>query len=97
MELIELHVGQSRSGLGSQGDAVAGGHSGVGGVGVDLPRAASRNQHGAGVDALPDSFRTAVTAQQVGPDHAAIAHGEAGDRGPLGKSDALVDLGKGGQ
>ena len=39
----------------------------------------------------------AVAAQQIGSDDAAIGDDEVGDRGPLGKADALVDAGKGGQ
>ncbi len=40
MELVKLHVGEIGAGLEGEGDAVAGGDRGVGGVGVDLPRAA---------------------------------------------------------
>ena len=50
MELVELHVGQLGAGLRGEGDAVAGGHGGVGGVGVDLARAAGGDQNGAGAD-----------------------------------------------
>ncbi len=47
MELIELHVGEVGSRCEGEGDAVAGGHGGVGGVGVDLARAAGGDEHGA--------------------------------------------------
>ena len=42
MELVELHVGELGAGLRGERDAVAGGHGGIGGVGVDLARAARR-------------------------------------------------------
>ena len=45
MELVELHVRQHSAGLKRKRNAVAGGHSGVGRVGVDLPRTAGRDQH----------------------------------------------------
>ena len=90
MELIKLHVGQRGAGLCGQGNTVAGGHGGVGGVGVDLTRAAGGNEHRAGADPLQNALRAAFAVEQIGPDHAAIAYNESSDRRPLGKADALV-------
>ena len=97
MELIELHVGELSAGLCGQGDAVAGGHGGVGGVAVDLARSAGGDEDSARADPLQNALRAAFAVEQVGPDHAAICDDQAGDRGPFGKTNALVDAGKGGQ
>ncbi len=51
MELVKLHVGQLGAGQGRQSDAVAGSDGGIGGVGVDLARAAGGNQDGARANA----------------------------------------------
>ena len=61
-----------------------------------MARSACRDEDGAGADALLEP-RTAVATEQVGSDDAAIGDDEAGDRGPLGKANALVNAGKGGQ
>ena len=90
MELIELHVGQRGAGLCGQRDAVAGGHGGVGGVGINLARATRGHQHRAGADALQNALWAAIAVEQIGPNHAAVSDNQVGDRGPLGKVDALV-------
>ena len=97
MELVVLHVGQLGACLGGQGDAVAGGHGGVGGVGVDLPRAAGGDKDSACADATRLLRWGAFGAGQVGGDDAAVGDHQIGDHGPLGKADALVDAGKSNQ
>jgi hypothetical protein len=100
MELVELHVGQLGAGAGGEGDAVAGGYGGVGGVGVDLACAAGGDEDGAGGDSLRVVGRSAAMRagnRQIGADDAAAGGDQAGDHGPLGKADALVDAGKGDQ
>ena len=77
----------------SQSNAVAGGYGGVGGVAVNLPRAACGHQNGA----RADSLQTILAVQQVGSNHAAIGDHQPGNRCPLGKTNALVDAGKGRQ
>ena len=47
MELVELHVGEFRIRTSGEGDAVAGGYGGVGGVRVDLACAAGGDEDGA--------------------------------------------------
>ncbi len=47
MELVELHVGEFGAGQRGECDAVAGGYGGIGGVGVDLARAAGGDEDGA--------------------------------------------------
>jgi len=58
-----------------------------------LARAARRHQHGAHANPL----QTVVAVQQIGPRHPPFAGHKAGDCAPLGKVDALVGVGKGGQ
>ena len=95
MELVELHVGQLGAGLGSEGDSVAGGYCGIGGVGVNLACAAGGDEHGAGCNcAYVASARLALAASQVDADYAAALGDKAGDHGPLGKADALVGAGQ---
>ena len=105
MELVKLHIGQFCAGLRRQGDAIAGGDSGICGVGVDLACAARCDEYRTcsepdagpcGAAALGSRGELGgLGAGQVGPDHAAIGDHEAGDAGPLGEADALVDAGKG--
>ena len=102
MELVKLHVGQLGAGLRSQRDAVAGGHGGVGGVGVDLSRAARGDQDGPGADAmwlavLVGAGTGQTRADQVRADDAAIGYHQAGDHGPLGKANAPMCAGKSNQ
>ena len=46
VELVELHVSQFGAGLCGECDAVSGGHRGVGGIGIDLARSSSCDEHG---------------------------------------------------
>ena len=50
VELVELHVRDGSAGAPGHGNAVAGGHRGIGGVAVDLPCAAAGQQHTARAD-----------------------------------------------
>ncbi len=52
VELIELHVSDGGAGPPCHGDAVASGHGRIGGVAVDLARAAAGQQDGACADGL---------------------------------------------
>ena len=96
MELEELHVGQFGAGLRGQGDAVAGGYGGIGGVGVDLACAAGGDEEGAGGDAMAvRAGGFGAGGGKVGSDDAAAGDDQVGDHGPLGKADALLGAGKG--
>ena len=83
MELIELHVSDGGAGAPCHGYAVAGSHGGIGGVAVNLARAAAGQQDGACADGL--TF--ALLRNHAEADDAIAIEDEvlAGD--PLGKRD----------
>ena len=74
MKLVELHVGQLGASFGGQRNAVACGHRGVGGIGIDLARAARRDEHRASAH-TPGVL---IAIEQIDPGRAAVRKSPAG-------------------
>ena len=70
MELDELHVGHPAPGAPGHGDTVAGSHVGIGGVEIDLARAAGGDDHETGAEG-PHFVLLQIV--DIGPQHSAAA------------------------